>query len=254
LGSQFEAHVAGAHFLQALAHYLKGELGAVAFATYVAQVEMAEVPGHNLFGDVGGGFIREVTVAAKDALFKAPGPVRAILQQFDIVIGFENQHISATNSFDRQPGGVAEVGEETDVSMNGFEQKPDRILRVVGNAESFDRQIFQVKRGARLEQAAIQLSPLLIFDRFARWPIAVNRNTKLFDQLRQALHVIGMLVSDEDGGKVLRRPSDGGQAFADLPQAKARIDENSRLRSLQIGAVTRGTASQNRQTNRHGKR
>ena len=213
---------------------------------------MAKFTGHDLFGSLGGRFIGEMAVAAKDALFEAPRPMWAILKQFDIMIGFENQDIGGTNSFKHQPRGMSKIGQEPDIALASSEQEPNRVLRVMWHTKGFNRHIFNVKSGSCRKQAAVQLGPLLVFDRLARWTITVDGYSQLFDQLPQALNVVGMFVGNENASEILRGPSDRRKAFADLAQAKARIDENPCLIGLQIGAVSGRTASQNRQTNRHG--
>ena len=41
-----------------------------------------------------------MAVPAEDALLEAPGAVRAILEEFDIVIGFEDQDVGGAGAFD----------------------------------------------------------------------------------------------------------------------------------------------------------
>ena len=86
LGSQLEADVMGANLLQAIGHDAHGQIGVIAFAAEVAEIQVAQFGAHDLLGGFGGGFVGEMTVAAKDALFEAPGTMRAILQHLDVVI------------------------------------------------------------------------------------------------------------------------------------------------------------------------
>jgi hypothetical protein len=90
LGREFKAHVRRSDLLQALADDAVREFGAVAFAAQVAEVQMAQVGGHDLLSGISGGFVREMAVPAQNALLEAPGPRGAILEHLDIVIGFQH--------------------------------------------------------------------------------------------------------------------------------------------------------------------
>ena len=66
--------------------------------------------------------------------------------------------------------------------------------------------------------------------------------------------MVGMLVGDKDAGEILGAPANGGQPLADLAQAKAGIDQQTRFSCFQVGTIAGGTAPEYGQTNRHGKR
>ena len=70
------------------------------------------------------GVVGEMTVAAEDALFEAPGAADAILQHLDIVIGLEHQGMGGADAFEDQFGDVAQVGQETDIHRGGAQRKP----------------------------------------------------------------------------------------------------------------------------------
>jgi hypothetical protein len=71
---------------------------------------MTQLGRDNLFGGVGGAFVREVTVSAENPLLEAPGAMRAILQHFHVVIGLKQEHVGAAHPFNNQSRGMAEVG------------------------------------------------------------------------------------------------------------------------------------------------
>jgi hypothetical protein len=60
-----------------------------------------------------------------------------------------------------------------------------------------------------------------------------------------------MFMGHEDARQILRRSADGGEALADLAQAKARINEDAGFVGFQIGAIAGRTAAENSQTNSH---
>jgi len=74
---------------------------------------------------------------------------------------------------------------------------------------------------------------------------------QFFAESGQALHMIRVLVRDENSGKVLGRAPDGGEALANLAQAEARVDQDAGLLGFHVGAVAGGTAAEDGQANRH---
>ena len=50
---------------------------------------MAQSRRDDLFNNTCGGVVREVAVAAQDALLDAPGPFGVFLQQLQVMIGFQ---------------------------------------------------------------------------------------------------------------------------------------------------------------------
>ena len=126
-------------FCEAVVDDAVGEFGAIALAAQVAEVEMAQVGGHDLLGGISGGLVREMAVPAQDALLEAPGAAGAILQHFDVVVGLQHQRMGGADPFEHQARGVAEVGQEADVAGAGAEQEADRVLGVVRNAERLDQ-------------------------------------------------------------------------------------------------------------------
>jgi hypothetical protein len=81
-----ESDVVGPNFFQPALHHLKRQLRAIAFPAQVRKEKVLQFGRHNLFGHVRGGFIAKVAMPAQNPLFKAPGAMRAILQEFDIVV------------------------------------------------------------------------------------------------------------------------------------------------------------------------
>ncbi len=64
--------------------------------------------------------------------------------------------------------------------------------------------------------------------------------------------MIGMLVRDQNTGKILRHPPDGGQPLADLAQAEARVNQDARFVGFDVRAIAARATAEDRQTNRHG--
>lgn len=86
------------------------EFRTVAIAAEVPEVDVAEVRMNNGFQGIGGRFVGEVAVAAGNALLETPGPARIVLEQFQVVIGFQHKHVGSADSFANQAGGMAKIG------------------------------------------------------------------------------------------------------------------------------------------------
>jgi len=242
----------GPDALQTVIHHALGQRGPVAFAAQVAKVQMTQLGGHELLRGIGGGFVREMAMAAEDALLETPGPVRAILQQLDIVIGFEQQNIGRAQPIQDEFGHLAEVGQKSDIHAGGAQKIPDRILGVVQDVKRLDSNVADFKTVSRRKESAIELGLKLKFNRFLSRAIAINRNAKFLAETSQALDMVRMLVGKQDCREVFRGPADGGQALADLPETEPGINEDPGLIGFHICAIARRTTPQNRQTHWHG--
>ena len=246
MGSGFNFHVMRVDFLKPFADDPVREFRAIAVAAEVAEIQVTQLSRHNLFGGIGGTVVGEVSVAAEDALLEAPRAAGVFLQEFYIVIGFQQENIGSADAFDDQSGGVTKVGEETDVAGRGVEQESDGIGGVMRHGERIHNDIAHIETGAGAEYATLKLHLKLEFDGFLRKPVAIERNFQFRAEAGKPLDVIGMLVSDQDAGQTFRRAADGGEALANLAATEAGIDEDSRFRRFQIGAVAAGTAAENR--------
>ena len=232
--------------LQTLADRAMGDLRTVAIAAEVTEVDVAQVGGNQLLRDEGGGVIGQMPVAAQDPLFDAPGATGVLLQEFEIVVRFEEQNICGAHPLKNQPGGVPEIGEKADVTRWSVDEKPDRIIRVMRDAERVDDHIAQLERGTGGEEAKIELGLELQFNRLFREPVAIDWNLQLGGQPEQPLDVVRVFVRDENAVEIFRRAADREQALADLAPAQPGIDEQPDLFGFQVGAVAARTAAENR--------
>lgn len=104
-----DLEVGGARGLHPGVNDFAGEVGTVAITAEMAQINVAEVGVNNGFKRGGGGFVGEVTVAAGNALFERPRAARIILEHFQVVVGFQHEHVGGTDAFTNKAGGVAKV-------------------------------------------------------------------------------------------------------------------------------------------------
>jgi len=252
LGRQLEPHMVGANPLQPFLGDAARQFGSIALAAEVSQVQMAQVGRHDRFGGVGGGLVGEVTLASENALFEAPGTVRTFLEHADIVVGLQHQHIRVADSIEDVFGDVTEVRDETDIAGGGPEQEPDRILGVVRDVEGLDDDVADFKTLACFEEAAVEACAEGAFRFLLGGAVAVDGDAEFAGDADESLDMVAVLVGDEDGIEVFGRAAEGGQSLADLSGAEAGVDEDSGFRRFHVGAIARGTASQNRQLNSHG--
>ena len=157
LGGDLEADVFGAEVVELLGHDVLGELGLVAFAAEVREVELAEVGGDDLGDGFGGGDVGDVTVTAEDALLESPGTARTVLEHLHVVVGFEDEDVRGADALEHQLRDMAEVGGKADGAGGGAQDKTHRVLSVVRDGKSFDANIADLETCAGFEQPPVDL-------------------------------------------------------------------------------------------------
>jgi len=172
------------------------EFGLITFAAQVGEVKVAQFGGHDLRGGFGGGHVREMAVAAKDALLEAPRAARTILQHLHIMIGFEDEDVRGADAVEHEPGRVAEVGDEADVAARRPQKKSDRVLRVVRNLKCFDQNIGDFKARTGDEKVAVEFGLELKFKFFFCCAVTVNRDVQLGGDSCEAGNVVAVFVCD----------------------------------------------------------
>lgn len=243
-----DGDVAGADLLEAFGDGGVGEFGAVAVAAEVAEVDVAEVGTDDFRGGVGSGGITEVAVSAEDALFGGPRSAGIFLEEFEVVVGFEDEDVGGADALDDEFGGVAEVGEEADVAGGGAEEESDGVLGVVGDGERIDGDIAEVEGAAGLELPEGEGDFALAVDGFGGEAVAVDGDTEFSGDGAEAHDMVGMLVGDEDPVEGFGGAADTGEALADLAAAEAGIDEQARFCGFEVGAIASGTAAEDGET------
>ncbi len=259
----------GTDLVKLLGHDVLRELGFIAFAAEVGQVEVMQFGGHDHRGGFGGGKVGKMAVASEDALLEAPGATRAILEHLDVVIGFEHEDVGAAEAVEDEFGHMAKIGGKTDVAGDGADQVADGVLGIVRDGKRFDGDIGQFKSVASGEESPVDLGfpSVGIFEGevgfFAPFgferpnsgvlggAVAKDRNMKFIGNAKEAADVVGMFVGDEDGGEIFRGASDGGEPLPDLARRKAGVDEHAGFGGLEVGAIAGGTAAENGERNWH---
>jgi hypothetical protein len=209
------------------------EIGIVVFLGDVGEDEVADA-GIEAFGvgeKFADGVIGEVASAGEDALLDDPG-IRADLEHVEIVIGFEDEAIGLTEVDSNVIWEVAEIGADGDFGAVGAESESDGIGGVVRDCESVDVDIADGKALAGLDgfDASEALAEGIGEDALERVHGGfgnVERGFPNAKNLGEAIAVIGVLVSDEDGVETIKGALDGGEAGEGFAFTEAGVDENA---------------------------
>ena len=71
--------------------------------------------------------------------------MRTLLQHFDVVIRFQNQHVAAFHALKDQLRGVAEIRQKANLSSSGAQNKTNWILGVMRDAKRFNNNVSNLK-------------------------------------------------------------------------------------------------------------
>ena len=173
-GSGFHGGVAGADPLEGGADDGLGEGRAVTIAAEVAEVEVAQLRGHDFRGELSGGVVGEVAVPAEDALLGRPRALGVVLEHFDIVIGFEDEDVRLADAFDDEPGGVAEIGEESDIAGMGPEEESNGIVGVMRDAKGIDGEVAEFEGRPGVKEPELERDLKLRLDGFLGQAVAID--------------------------------------------------------------------------------
>src|SRR5207237_10384104 len=90
------------------------------------------------------GFVGKVSYAAHDPLFDRPG-IGAAAQHFEIVVRFQNQHITAPQVIANTGRHVAQIGGKTNFYTFGTKSETYRVGGIVRNGKWGNRDIANLK-------------------------------------------------------------------------------------------------------------
>jgi hypothetical protein len=143
-------------------------------------------------------FVGEMAATAHHALLYRPG-IRANTQHFQIVIGFENDHIARAHVDAQRIGDIAEIGGNGDFDAMRRKRVADRVRGIMRNGETGNIEIAYREATARLKSLERRLG-FAPYDvgRGAIGEINRNRPPTVFRQGRQTADMIVMLVSNQD--------------------------------------------------------
>jgi len=197
-GGVVEADVGASGFGEFCADGGAGVERAVAIGAEMAEVEVFHEVGDDFGGDFGGGVVGEMAVPGENALLDRPGTFGVLLQQPQIVVGFEDERPRLADAFDDEFGGVTEVGEEADVAERVIEHESDRIVGVVRHGKAVDFEIAHIDRRARFKEPPVGERGHLGMEIFGGQAVAINGNGMAFGQHGQAADVVAVFVGEEN--------------------------------------------------------
>src|SRR5213594_164851 len=97
-----------------------------------------------------------MAVPALDALLDTPGPLPIVLQEFQIIISLQQEDVGCLDPLQDQFGSVSQIGQKPDVPLGRSQQKSNRIVGVVRNAERIDRDISNLKAVSGVKEPKIE--------------------------------------------------------------------------------------------------
>ena len=215
----------GAELGQALIDRGQSQFRTITIPTQVAQVNLAQISRYNFLEHIRRCFIAKVAMPAVDALFHTPGAMPILLQELDVVVSFQHEHVGTTDSLNNELCRVAQVSEKANIHAGRADEEADRILGIVRDGERFDRDIADLEGGTRAKDAAVAPALELRLESFLGEAIAVDRQLEFQSERIKAADVVGMLVRDKDGLEALRRAAKCGHPLPNLAATKTGVDQ-----------------------------
>jgi hypothetical protein len=209
------------------------EIWVVVFLRDVGEDEMADtgIEGLGIGKEFADGVIRKMAGAGEDALFDDPG-IRADLEHVEIVIGFENEAVGLAEMDSDVIGQIAEIGADCNLGAVGAEGESDRVGGVVGDGERMDVDVADGEALPSLNRfdAAEALAKGVGQDALEglhRGLGDVEWGFPEAEDLREAIAVVGVFVSDEDRVETVDIAPDGGEAGEGFAFSKAGVNEDA---------------------------
>lgn len=250
-----ECDMSGPALPEFLTNDLVSEIRPVAVSAQMRQENVTESVGCNFAKQSSRCVVAEVTVPAHNALLQRPWPHGIILKQFQIVIGFDDERISRTHTFDDKLRDVTKVGEYADNLVAMPDNETDRIVSVVRNAKRFDGQIANRERRAGGKQSPRNADTAVRLriggNRFGGQPVRINREGPVFAKNSQTARVIGMFVRENDPVNVIEPAADFLQALRDLSSTETGIHQDAGGCGFNQCTISGTAAPQNRNLHPH---
>lgn len=124
-----------AALLQGLGGHETDDLGVIIVLAQMAQDEGGGAGIEHIAQEAAGGVVRQVPHAPHDALLDGPG-IRADLEHFHIVVGFEQEHVGTLEMDADGIGQVAQIGGDGDFDAFGVQGEADGVDGVVRDGEA----------------------------------------------------------------------------------------------------------------------
>ena len=109
-------HIDLAAFREGCANCAACQLRRVAVAAEMSEHHALDFSQEQFLDDVRRRYVREVTMTRLDSLFYRPRPMRIILQEFFVMIRFNDERLDLAQPFHNHFRRVAEIGDETEAA------------------------------------------------------------------------------------------------------------------------------------------
>ena len=193
-------------------------------------------------------------MAGLDPLLHRPRAMDVVLQKFFVVIGFDDERMHVTQSFDDHLGGVTEIGDEAESARAGIKREADGIDCVMRHRERLHHDVVNFALGAGTKDPPVRMliQRTTGANRFGGLRVGVNRNFQFPAKHFEAANVVAMFMGKKNAVELLGCYAALFEAEHDLPCAQSPIDQNFAMIGCDERAVSRTAAPEHRQTEHAG--
>ena len=175
--------------------------------------------------------IRKMASAGENTLLDDPG-IWADLEHIEVVIGFEDEAIGLAEVDSDMIGQVAKIGADGDFGAVGAEGESDGVGGIVRDGEGVDvdiadRETLSGLDGLNAAQAFTEGIGQDALECVHGGLCDVQRRFPEAEDLRKAVAVVGVFVSDEDGVESIDVALDSGEAGESFAFSEAGVNENA---------------------------
>ena len=211
----------------------------------------------------GGKAIVHVTTTTRNAILQELG-VRAIGKHLCVVVGFDDQIARTLNVRHHIFREMPSVGNQTERGLRflwrwtkdvfpffGFDEFDEVtivVVRIVRNLEGGDSEIADGEGGVEGRHLLTLIGHFLCHKAVSVHPFVyqsggINGDAKLLRERSDGLDVVGMVVSDKNGGDGRNGKTVVAQVLFESTNTDAEIDDNGRSARFEIVTVARTTTT-----------
>jgi hypothetical protein len=189
--------------------------------------------------------VGEMAAPAHDPLFERPR-VRADFEHLNVMVGLDNDPVASSQAFEDEIRKIPQVQRDTDLDPALFDDKSERIGRIMWHGKACERKSAHVEAFAGADS--------LVFPRIQYYSgTGEGRggheygDIEAFRKGSDAAAVISMLVRNHDGRNAVRLDSALSQALCRFPAAQTDIHEDMGVSvTYQRGVSRASTAEQSK--------
>ena len=198
--------------------------------------------------------IREVAVAAADALLRGPRTLGICFKQRTIIVGLDKKAVRTAQTIPDQIGDESHVTQHAEAGFFICDDKAHGIGRIMRDRKTLDAQVLEIEWRTCLHEPPARrgLPEGSLEERLLGECSGEEWYLMTPAEDIQASGMITMLMGEEHSIQILQPQPYGLQAEHDLPSTQACIYEKTRPSGADHGAVARTAAAENRE-GKHGR-